>query len=214
MYALSKKPRLRSGFTLIEIAIVLGVIGLVISAIWVAAQQVSNSRKVQKADTQVMQILNGYRGLYTGHGVDDTSATSFDVTCTGVQNGYFPSDMISVPCVNVSASPSMPTYPQTPWGGGTYVMVRAYQSPITNFPTSNTISISYYFIPTSACVALASSLINNPDVIVSMIGPAFTAPNPNVYPPYGAATIPTIPTITGWCSTSNSNEVTIGFKAQ
>ena len=42
----------RRGFTLTEIAIVLGIVGLILGAIWVAAAAVYNNLRVSHADTE------------------------------------------------------------------------------------------------------------------------------------------------------------------
>ena len=52
------------GFSLIEAAIVLGVVGLVIGGIWVAAADVSENMKLNKAVAGVLVILNNVNRLY------------------------------------------------------------------------------------------------------------------------------------------------------
>jgi prepilin-type N-terminal cleavage/methylation domain-containing protein len=84
----------RYGFTLTELAIVLGIMGTILGAIWGASARVSANNKVQKANEQVQMILSGYRNLFANRRVD--TAPSFgDITTIGINAGYFPSDMIS-----------------------------------------------------------------------------------------------------------------------
>jgi len=209
MYAPAKRVRQCGGFTLTEIAIVLGIIGLVISAIWTASAQVSGNRKTQKEAANALQILNGYKNLYAAHGVDVADGTF--VTCTGIMNGYFPADMIlsGTSCASPTSVPSKS--PQSPWGGNIWIL--AYQS-------TNMILISYGIggpgssdgLTQKACIGVASALTFSPDVVYENIN-ASTNPNPftatSTYTPY------TISQITGLCNQSGTgNQVQIGFKAR
>ncbi len=56
----------RRGFTLTEIAIVLGIVGMILGAIWVAQGQVSNSQKTAKAAGELLQIVSNYQTLWGG----------------------------------------------------------------------------------------------------------------------------------------------------
>lgn len=77
---LHPKRRLRSnseavahtqkGFNLIEAAIVLGVVGLVIGGIWVAAAAVSENHKIKQATSGVLSIVENIRRLFHGNWPD------------------------------------------------------------------------------------------------------------------------------------------------
>jgi prepilin-type N-terminal cleavage/methylation domain-containing protein len=60
------KPSLhhRRGFTLTEIAIVLGVMGIILGAIWGAASTVYANKKTTSALQEVLAIVANVRGLY------------------------------------------------------------------------------------------------------------------------------------------------------
>lgn len=62
--AQASAKRQNKGFTLTEIAIVLGIMGLILGAIWVAASGVYANQRVNSANTAVMQIAQGVRALY------------------------------------------------------------------------------------------------------------------------------------------------------
>jgi prepilin-type N-terminal cleavage/methylation domain-containing protein len=61
--AMTRRKKHR-GFNLIESAIVLGVVGLLIGGIWVAASAVSENHKVQLAATGMAQIVRNMNGLF------------------------------------------------------------------------------------------------------------------------------------------------------
>ena len=65
---MSKMPKnkrtIRAGFTLTELAIVLGVVGMVLSAIWGAAGKVSINRKINALTTEILNVVEGIRALY------------------------------------------------------------------------------------------------------------------------------------------------------
>ncbi len=59
----------RRGFNLVEAAIVLGVIGLVIGGIWVAASKITNDLKLNQATTGLLLIVDQYRSIYKPFGI-------------------------------------------------------------------------------------------------------------------------------------------------
>jgi prepilin-type N-terminal cleavage/methylation domain-containing protein len=98
--------RLRSvadkrGFTLTELAIVLGIIGTILGAIWVAASRVYNNQRTDKAVTEVLAIASGIKAMYPNNQI----VAAF-LMPTAINNGIVPADMIV-------ACPA-----GAPWGGG------------------------------------------------------------------------------------------------
>lgn len=85
---LSRKEN--KGFTLTEIAIVLGIIGVILGAIWVAASGVYANQRVNSANTAVMQIAQGVRALYsTSSNLGTTAVTNLTnplITANAVPN--------------------------------------------------------------------------------------------------------------------------------
>lgn len=83
----------KRAFTLTEIAIVLGIIGLILGAIWVAASAVYNNLRVSHANTQILQLAQGIRSLYS------SSSTTAGLTVDNlICAKAVPSDMIIAAC--------------------------------------------------------------------------------------------------------------------
>jgi prepilin-type N-terminal cleavage/methylation domain-containing protein len=82
-------PLHRRGFTLTELAIVLGIIGTILGAIWVAASRVYNNQKTDTAVTEILAIANGVRAMYPG-GVISTGGI---LTALLMNNGIISADM-------------------------------------------------------------------------------------------------------------------------
>jgi len=182
----------RRAFTLTELSIVLGVIGLILGSIWVAAGQAYDAQKATKAANQIQQIFTGYRSLYGKRRVDAPNLS--DITSIGINAGYFPSDMISGATVN------------NPWGGTVTVYADA---------TNNGASIFYFNLPTTACIALATAEANAPNLIWSGVG-SWAQPNGIAYPPFGTGADGnggrmTSTQINAFCSASNNNFVNLDF---
>lgn len=98
----------RDGFTLTEAAIVLGIVGLVLSSIWVAAGAVYDNMRVQTMYRQITQITANIRQLYASQGA--ITGTDYALTDSLARAGIFPKDMILDP--NAAS-----IVPKNPWGG-------------------------------------------------------------------------------------------------
>ncbi len=82
-----KQNRAAKGFTLTEAAIVLGIVGLILGAIWVAAAAVYTNMRVETANKQLLSIVQNVRSLYASStSMDDASMQSLAAA------GVFPSD--------------------------------------------------------------------------------------------------------------------------
>src|SRR3984957_16106234 len=73
---ISPRRQRRRGFTLTEIAIVLGIIGLILGAIWVAAAAVYNNMRTSKTTTELLDVAQNLRGMYATAGTVDPLANT------------------------------------------------------------------------------------------------------------------------------------------
>lgn len=143
---LASRQHAKRGFTLTEIAIVLGIVGLILGAIWVAASAVYNNLRVSRATTELLDIAQNVRAMYATSSTVDSGS---NMTVSGaqsaggltyVQAGTFPSDMIS-----------SGTTIQNPWGGG--VAIEAETANVAN----DAFAVEFDKVPQNACIALVTS---------------------------------------------------------
>ncbi|MDD4615576.1 MAG: type II secretion system protein [Alphaproteobacteria bacterium] len=92
MFSKNKPSQARKGFTLTEIAIVLGIMGLILGAIWTAASSVYANQRTAHAQTAILQIAQGVRTLYTSQGGTGYTALT-DITVNLNSAGVIPSDL-------------------------------------------------------------------------------------------------------------------------
>lgn len=128
----------KRGFNLVEAAIVLGVVGLVIGGIWVAASAVTNNLKITDTKKAILSISQGARNLFAGH-----CAPTGNITEDLDRAGIIPA---------ATYNPSL--YEITlPWGS-------AGMAFILNNGTScaEELWIELHSLPKAACIDLVSSL--------------------------------------------------------
>ena len=194
------------GFTLTEIAIVLGIIGLILGAIWVAAASVYNNQRVAHAQTAVLQLAQATRTLYTAQNVIDTAGSALDITTTLLNAGVTPSDL-------GAASPLTGPFPNG-------------QTGVIGTKDGNGFVIAMSGLSQANCVALLSAVAGqtrdpglfNADAVAS-VAPATTdatstgAPLAGPVTPSAAAAAATgtaTSSGTGGCTNAN-NKVRFGF---
>lgn len=83
----SNRKKSRSGFSLTELVIVLGVIGLVSAAIWGASNVVRSKEHIQETVQTVIDISTRVRSVYSGH--PNAPGMPLD-TASQIQGGLFP----------------------------------------------------------------------------------------------------------------------------
>jgi type II secretory pathway pseudopilin PulG len=136
------QARPRRGFTLTEAAIVLGIVGLILGAIWVAAGAVYTNLRVNTTNRQMLAIAQAVRSLYSTQSTVETGVASTNAAQQiYVKAGVFPKDMLdnTLPDPNIRDS----------WGG---------QSAITASPDGGVagaaFGVQFANVPQSACISL------------------------------------------------------------
>jgi prepilin-type N-terminal cleavage/methylation domain-containing protein len=94
----------RRGFTLIEAAIVLAVIGTILGGVWIYAQRANEAARLEQAVGQLAIVLKNIRSYYLSY----ANIANSDVTSTLADADVFPAEMIR--------AGSSPTLVDHPWG--------------------------------------------------------------------------------------------------
>lgn len=101
----------QQGFNLIEAAVILGIVGLVVGGIWIAAAAVKENRNISIAEDGVLQIDNAVYSLF--HDLPWPYSVYTDMTPLFIASGKINSEFVSgAACM------------KDPWGGD--VDVQAY----------------------------------------------------------------------------------------
>lgn len=134
---LNKKIKARRGFNLIEAAIVLGVVGLVIGGIWVAAAAVQSNMKKSDASRGLIQIVQNVRNLYYGQSPTATATITNNLIAANAIPGNF---------VNSTTSAL------NPWNGAVTVAIAG--------ASYDQIDVAYATVPKDGCIELTSRNTN------------------------------------------------------
>lgn len=84
--------RASSGFTLLELAIVLSIIGAIISGIWIYAAQANESIRLEKFTSQTVRTIMNAKRVFANATFPDTLA---NITDGAVTAGIFPAEMVT-----------------------------------------------------------------------------------------------------------------------
>ena len=125
----------RKGLSLVETAIVLGIVGLVVGGIWVAAAQFIEKNRIERMEKAIVLMLQGVKSLYP---LPQTPPNS-DLSSLVISAGFAPRDMVNG---NQLVSP---------WGTRFYIG-------FSNFFGIMSFYIYAPGVPVSACIDIVSSL--------------------------------------------------------
>lgn len=147
---LFKQPssRVVRGFTLTEAAIVLGIVGLILSAIWVAAGSVYNNYRVGKSSEQLLTMVQSMRSVHSSHLVVDTNFNGEQGAVLLAEAGGVPTDMIEYKADGVSVNTVRDV-----WGG----TVEVTHTDDNNGLTDGAFAIRFTKVPQAACMTLLTS---------------------------------------------------------
>lgn len=132
------------GFTLVELAIVLAIIGLVIAGIWTAAASVARRNRESKASQYLLEIVQNVRNLYAGQ----SSATGLTLA-NAITAGAIPADMRSG------------TGAVNPWNGAIDVA--------TSTTSTSAFDVVYNNVPIASCIGLLTTTSVN-SMEIGLIG--------------------------------------------
>ncbi len=194
------KSAVRRGFTLTEIAIVLGIIGIILGAIWAAAGMVYENNRTKTATTEALAIVNNWRSIFGSKRVD--LGEGVQITQLTVNNAFASSEMMA-PTGTAGAcaagGSSSTCWIEGPWSGS-IVYVYSYQ-------TENAIGVQYMNMSQSACNHLANSLSSAAGLLFTVINSTQTN-----LPPLGTAAPLKASDVSTQCNaTGNTNYVLAAF---
>jgi len=124
------------GFNLIEAAIVLGIVGLVVGGIWVAATSVYANLRAKQATDSLLAITQGVRALYA------TSSDFGAVVNAGDLTGVLANANVLPGNVGINGSTSATT--TNPWSGNVAVVT-------PNAANATTFGVRFTNLPPAAC---------------------------------------------------------------
>jgi hypothetical protein len=143
------------GFTLTEIAIVLGISGLVLGAIWSASANVYSSNNAQITHQNMLNVVQAYRSFYGPNLITGTDWT--DITCLGVNAGFFPSSTTKSGTTCITGNGA--TYPNaSPSSYSSYLQVWSHTF-------NQGIIIGAFGLSRGLCAQLASNIGTGSDVV-------------------------------------------------
>jgi prepilin-type N-terminal cleavage/methylation domain-containing protein len=134
----------RRGFTLTEIAIVLGIAGIILAAIWAAAASVSENNRIDQAAQEMQTVSQNLLTLYQGRPwpptipAGSTCPALPNITGNAISAGVIPKPLVTGACTATHA-----------WGGNNFkISANAVGAP------AGTFRVSFLNIPIDACIAL------------------------------------------------------------
>jgi len=132
----------KRGFNLVEAAIVLGVVGLVIGGIWVAAAQLQSNRKITQTMSGMLTAIENYRKIYAGFSADQI------VNSQG--HGYLETSAYD----NIDGWSRQGAFLYNPYGNTVDSQIRNY----SGMGLGDGISISFYDVSYADCMTLLPRL--------------------------------------------------------
>jgi len=193
----------QKGFTLIEIAIVLTIVGLIIGGIWLAASTVFSNNKTQALQKDVIQVIQNTKTLFAGQG--SSAVTTGFTNANAATSGVVPSDMVT-PTAGVLVTP--------------FSTQTAASDVNFSAPTATTVGLQLLNIPSNACTQMLLTLgsLNNIQKlgIVGLSGGAGAqtpAAGGLVTGTVGVTTSVTAVNAAGACPAGNADSIAVDFNA-
>ncbi len=160
----------KDGFSLIELAIVLAVAGLVLGAIWAAGSAVSSRQKIQKGVETITLVADQVRA-YISSNPARTSVAEIDDLDEQIAAGFFPADIVDGATT------------RSDWDGNVQVRFMRHNSTVVGFTVA--ISMSDNFdarVREEACAGVVTALPASGKAAGNDPTAAAAVPLPSVYP--------------------------------
>lgn len=132
------------GFSLIEAAVVLGIVGLVVGGIWAVASTTRASMQANQLHQQTLNLAKSIRDYYAARALPSSAGA---LTTTLRTLGRFPEEMCPATCVSGTITTVYNAY-----GGTTTVAIPALTAPINQF------NVTYDTIDEKGCIQLGMML--------------------------------------------------------
>jgi len=194
----TNKPLRTRAFSLIEAAIVLGIIGLVIGGIWVAASTVSEKLKVtevlQTVNTAVMRVHE----LYPSNRANEFAVPS---ASTAMAMGLFPTSWYN-------AGTDKTNHPYLAIPAGSMISGSIFFSGFSTYCSGDectyTVNLTMYGVPKKPCIAIASDLASRIPATYSQVTVSASSTNDFTQPT-------NLQAITAACNNSSNNNIILYF---
>ena len=149
------RKNVKRGFTLTEVAVVLGIMGLILGAVWSAASAVYSNMHISSTTTELLTVSQGVKAMYASSTTADTNAnmTKWGVTAqtgnglTYIRAGIFPGTSTD------TGNAATATRAFDPWNGN--VVVQAADALVAG--DSLAFVVVFDNVPVPACTALLAA---------------------------------------------------------
>ena len=149
-----------AGMSLVETAIVLGVMGIVLAAIWLSVGPVQEKIRQARAAQEITTVVTNIRALYQGQAMISGTFNGLrpgGLTNSLIYNGAIPNDMIR----DRSASPVVVDHP---WGAsgaapnGSFVVSDNNNGDALSTTDGQSFRIRLDGLPNASCIAMAMKI--------------------------------------------------------
>lgn len=145
----------RKGFTLAEMAIVLGIVMLIFAAVFGVAQTARNRADINVTSNQILQIISNMRDYYMS-GKSTTTTPSMGEL---IQAGVFPVDMLDAQ-PKKGDLPSASAHVRHLWypsGSGHSVQITKVQAFNSPAPGGVAFVLQFVHVPSDVCIELVNN---------------------------------------------------------